>query len=106
MLRGGGSANDASLSEAAQELGISSDIEEERRLFYVGVTRAREELILSRCVARVLRGKPVARTPSRFLDDIPKELMDVEEVREAPRLSTEASTVQANALLAALDALR
>jgi superfamily I DNA/RNA helicase len=99
-------ANDASLSEAAQELGISSDIEEERRLFYVGVTRAREELTLSRCAVRALRGKAVPRTPSRFLDDIPKELIDVEDVKAAPQLSTEAATVQANALLAALDALR
>lgn len=50
-------------------------IEEERRLFYVGVTRAKERLILSRCSHRVVKGTPVPRTPSRFLSDIPEEML-------------------------------
>jgi DNA helicase-2/ATP-dependent DNA helicase PcrA len=53
------------------------DLEEERRLCYVGLTRARERLILTRAAQRVKRGKPIPRTPSRFLDDIPAELIDV-----------------------------
>jgi DNA helicase-2/ATP-dependent DNA helicase PcrA len=53
------------------------DLEEERRLCYVGLTRARERLILTRAAQRVKRGKPIPRTPSRFLDDIPAELVDV-----------------------------
>jgi DNA helicase-2/ATP-dependent DNA helicase PcrA len=52
------------------------DLEEERRLCYVGLTRARERLILTRAAQRVKRGKLVPRTPSRFLDDIPAELID------------------------------
>ena len=54
----------------------AADIEEERRLFYVGVTRAKEQLVLSRARSRVLRGKAVARTPSRFLLDVPPELLE------------------------------
>ena len=50
-------------------------IEEERRLFYVGVTRAKEQLTMSRCTHRVVKGTPVPRTPSRFLSDIPEEMV-------------------------------
>jgi DNA helicase-2/ATP-dependent DNA helicase PcrA len=53
------------------------DLEEERRLCYVGMTRARERLVLTRAVERVKRGKPVPRAPSRFLEDVPPELVDV-----------------------------
>jgi DNA helicase-2/ATP-dependent DNA helicase PcrA len=83
----------------------TSDIEEERRLFYVGATRAKERLTLLRCKARVLRGRPAPRTPSRFLLDIPEELVDVFEVGEVDALSADAVNESANALLAALDAL-
>ena len=44
------------------------DIEEERRLLYVGITRARKDLIMSRCFERQLYGKKLTRHPSRFLD--------------------------------------
>ena len=53
------------------------NIEEERRLCYVGFTRARERLVLTRAAQRIRRGKALPRTPSRFLDDIPQELLDV-----------------------------
>ncbi len=53
------------------------NLEEERRLCYVGMTRARERLVLTRAVERVKRGKPVPRTPSRFLEDIPPDLVDL-----------------------------
>ncbi len=82
-----------------------ADIEEERRLFYVGVTRARESLLLTRCRSRVLRGKPVPRTPSRFLADIPPELVEERELRDSPAASIASMGESANALLAALDAL-
>jgi DNA helicase-2/ATP-dependent DNA helicase PcrA len=78
------------------------DIEEERRLFYVGVTRARERLTLSRAKARVMRGKPTPRTPSRFLQDIPPELVVETEVRGPAALSLGEMTAKANDLLAAL----
>ena len=51
-----------------------SDVEEERRLFYVGMTRAKEELILVRAKKRVLYGKSVELAPSRFLADIDEAL--------------------------------
>ncbi len=98
-------ANDAAGGEAAQELGISSDIEEERRLFYVGVTRARERLVVSRCKHRAVRGKPAPRTPSRFLSDIPEELVTTVEVDALPKMSTEEMSAQASALLSMLDGL-
>jgi len=53
------------------------NLEEERRLCYVGFTRARERLILTRAAERTKRGKAIPRTPSRFLDDLPQELLDV-----------------------------
>jgi DNA helicase-2/ATP-dependent DNA helicase PcrA len=53
------------------------NLEEERRLCYVGLTRARERLILTRAAERTKRGKALPRTPSRFLDDIPQDLLDV-----------------------------
>jgi DNA helicase-2/ATP-dependent DNA helicase PcrA len=84
---------------------FAADIEEERRLFYVGVTRARERLFLSRSKGRVVRGKLVPRTPSRFLLDIPAELLEEREVRDQPSMSVEETTAAGNALLAALDAL-
>jgi DNA helicase-2/ATP-dependent DNA helicase PcrA len=49
-----------------------SDIEEERRLFYVGVTRARDRLYLTRPEARVFRGARQKLTPSRFLEALPE----------------------------------
>jgi DNA helicase II / ATP-dependent DNA helicase PcrA len=51
--------------------GEARDLEEERRLAYVGITRARERLYLTRAAARTRRGRIVPRTPSRFLDDLP-----------------------------------
>ena len=53
--------------------GEARDMGEERRLAYVGLTRARERLYVTRAAARTKRGKVVPRTPSRFLDDLPKE---------------------------------
>jgi DNA helicase-2/ATP-dependent DNA helicase PcrA len=52
------------------------NFEEERRLCYVGLTRARERLVLTRAAERTRRGKPIPRTPSRFLDDLPPDLVD------------------------------
>jgi DNA helicase-2/ATP-dependent DNA helicase PcrA len=52
------------------------NLEEERRLCYVGMTRARERLFLTRAAERMKRGKPHPRTPSRFLEDVPPELLD------------------------------
>jgi len=84
---------------------VPGDIEEERRLFYVGVTRARESLVLSRAKTRALRGKTVARTPSRFVLEVPRELVVEITVSEDPALTASVQADGANALLAALEAL-
>jgi len=55
------------------------DMEEERRLFYVGMTRAKERLFLSRAEERSTFGVGRANLPSRFLDELPVELMRIEE---------------------------
>ena len=82
---------------------VSSDIEEERRLFYVGVTRARKRLTLSRAKARVVRGKPSPRTPSRFLLEIPAELVEELEVAPEKGMSTAQLAQNASAFLAMLE---
>jgi DNA helicase-2/ATP-dependent DNA helicase PcrA len=51
---------------------LGSDVDEERRLFYVGVTRAKERLILSRCKMRKRHGTSKPVSPSRFLLEISK----------------------------------
>ncbi len=52
----------------------AKDFSEERRLCYVGLTRAKKLLYLVRAKNRIRYGKPVPRLPSRFIEDIPKEL--------------------------------
>ena len=82
--------------------GGSADIEEERRLFYVGVTRARERLVISRARSRVLRGKAVPRTPSRFLGDVPVELLDEMEIKDAAPTTQAETAASVEAILAML----
>jgi DNA helicase-2/ATP-dependent DNA helicase PcrA len=53
--------------------GEPSEMAEERRLAYVGITRARQRLYLSRAVARTAWGQPSFNPPSRFLDEVPVE---------------------------------
>lgn len=52
------------------------DLEEERRLFYVGLTRAKEKLILTSSKTRFLFGKTLENSPSRFLNDIESALKE------------------------------
>jgi DNA helicase-2/ATP-dependent DNA helicase PcrA len=63
----------------------ATDISEERRLCYVGITRAQRKLYLTRSCTRVTRGRSVPRTPSRFLLEIPDELLDVRDIAEEAR---------------------
>jgi DNA helicase II / ATP-dependent DNA helicase PcrA len=60
----------------SRSLTSDSELEEERRLCYVGMTRAREELHLVHAQRRSLYGQPSFNLPSRFLDDVPLELLD------------------------------
>jgi DNA helicase-2/ATP-dependent DNA helicase PcrA len=57
----------------------AGDLEEERRLAYVGITRARRELYVSHARTRALFGSREWNLPSRFLNEIPAELTDGEE---------------------------
>ncbi|WP_395694067.1 DNA helicase PcrA [Nocardioides sp.] len=60
----------------ARALGDQTELEEERRLAYVGVTRARERLFISRAVVRSAWGAPSHNPGSRFLDELPVDLVD------------------------------
>jgi DNA helicase-2/ATP-dependent DNA helicase PcrA len=72
--------------------GSLQEIEEERRLLYVGITRAQEALFLVHCEARMSFGRTEIARPSRFLEDVPKGMLceiDVfgQELHDASRLS-------------------
>jgi DNA helicase-2/ATP-dependent DNA helicase PcrA len=57
-------------------LGQTKELEEERRLAYVGITRARERLYLTRSSMRSAWGQPSYNPPSRFLEEIPSQHVD------------------------------
>ncbi len=62
-------------------LGSQAEIEEERRLAYVAITRAKHELFVTHAQSRLLYGKTQYNPPSRFLGEIPKDLLN----EDAPR---------------------
>ena len=64
-------------SRSIEEQGI----EEERRLFYVGLTRAQERLTLTHASSRLLWGRTTAHLPSRFLDELPDRHVERERLR-------------------------
>jgi DNA helicase-2/ATP-dependent DNA helicase PcrA len=74
----------------SRTLGEKDEIEEERRLAYVGLTRARQRLYISRAEYRSTWGAPNYNPPSRFLDEIPE---DVIEWRNQGRSSSSPSLV-------------
>ena len=69
--------------------GRPEDVEEERRLFYVGMTRARERLLLSACRRRRIAGRYQDQQESPFLAEVPDELLAV---TESPSLYASART--------------
>jgi DNA helicase-2/ATP-dependent DNA helicase PcrA len=60
----------------SRALGDAPELEEERRLAYVGLTRARQRLYVSRALVRSAWGAPQHNPPSRFLDELPTTLVD------------------------------
>ncbi|MFC6154361.1 DNA helicase PcrA [Nocardioides yefusunii] len=82
-----------------RSLGDSTELEEERRLAYVGVTRARERLYLSRAAVRSAWGAPSHNPPSRFLDEFPVDLVEWKRSEAAPSRwgSSGSSAVQGRA---------
>jgi len=59
-------------------------LEEERRLCYVGITRARDRLYLSHALTRMLHGSSGYRLPSRFLGELPAQLLEHRETSVYP----------------------
>lgn len=68
-----------SMEENAEEGSLLSGIEEERRLFYVAITRARDKLILTSCRTRRRQAGILECSPSPFLEEIPAELVQYHE---------------------------
>ncbi len=61
----------------------NDELEEERRLAYVGITRARKRLYLSRATVRMVFGQPMYNPASRFLDEIPAHVLDWQRTGES-----------------------
>ncbi|KRG46034.1 DNA helicase II [Stenotrophomonas panacihumi] len=77
------------LFPSARSLEESGRLEEERRLAYVGITRARQKLLLCYAESRRIHGQDNYNMPSRFLREIPRELLN--EVRPRVQISRPAS---------------
>ena len=73
---------DEGIFPSARTMNINSELEEERRLMYVGITRAKEKLYLTTAKRRQMWGEYKYYSPSRFIDEIPSNLLDVEESAE------------------------
>jgi DNA helicase-2/ATP-dependent DNA helicase PcrA len=82
-------------------LGDQAELQEERRLAYVGITRARQRLYVSRATLRMAWGQTSYNPPSRFLEELPEHLMDwrrlASTVTSTPALSRAADRVVASA---------
>jgi DNA helicase-2/ATP-dependent DNA helicase PcrA len=72
-------------------LGDPTELSEERRLAYVGITRARQRLYVSRARVRSSWGQPMLNPESRFLKEIPQELIDWRRTEPTPSLSVRVS---------------
>lgn len=73
------------------------NVEEERRLFYVAITRAREKLLISSCMRRRKMQMNIECEPSRFLDEIPENLVEYHEPNQ-PVPEEKARDILANML--------
>lgn len=71
-----------------------SEMEEERRLCYVAITRAKEQVILSRSLAHMLYGRTSRNKPSRFIGEIPPELINDLSKRRSAQASTRSMAAQ------------
>ena len=73
---------DEGIFPSARTMNIASELEEERRLMYVGITRAKTKLYLTTAKRRQMWGEYKYYTPSRFIEEIPSNLLDKEESDE------------------------
>jgi superfamily I DNA/RNA helicase len=78
-------------------------VDEERRLFYVAVTRAMQTLTISHCAARKKYGKAETRHPSPFLKDIPPELVEDGDAKARKAVSVQAAKSKFSAIHSLLD---
>lgn len=76
--------------------GEQQDLEEERRLCYVGITRAKERLYLSAAKMRMTHGRTMANKVSRFISEIPEELMKIDSPRKFREKNPEKSMFAIN----------
>ncbi|MBM7854271.1 DNA helicase-2/ATP-dependent DNA helicase PcrA [Desulfohalotomaculum tongense] len=72
----------------SRSLDEEKEMEEERRLCYVGITRAKEELYLSHCWTRTLFGRRENNMPSRFIGEIPEKLIKEDKPQPVVKQST------------------
>lgn len=72
--------------------GLPEDIEEERRLCYVGITRAKESLTMIAAKSRMTHGQTHYNTVSRFVKEIPEELLEGEKITTSVTASTISNT--------------
>ena len=70
----------------SRSLGDPNELAEERRLAYVGITRARQRLYLTRARMRSSWGAPMSNPPSRFLSELPEAVTEVRGATEQPEL--------------------
>ena len=82
----------------SRTLGDPEELQEERRLAYVGLTRARENLFITRAEYRSAWGAPNYNAPSRFLSEIPDSVIEWNEVQEkaSPISSSNRSSIRRN----------
>ncbi len=82
-----------------------SDVEEERRLCYVGITRAQHHLVLLGAASRKKYGKLQPRVPSRFLEEIPENLLEKRTSEGRPPASEEEQEEMASGFFSNIQAL-
>jgi DNA helicase-2/ATP-dependent DNA helicase PcrA len=74
-------------------LGDATELQEERRLAYVGITRARERLYVTRAMSRAAWGAPSYNPASRFLEELPEHLVDWRRVGQSPTAWTRSPSI-------------
>ncbi len=72
---------------SAQSSFETAELEEERRLAYVAVTRAKRELVISYCGRRLIYGRTVCNPRSRFVDEIPENICDLQNAFSVDRFA-------------------
>jgi superfamily I DNA/RNA helicase len=77
-----------------QREGKAFDLEEERRLFYVGMTRAQQKLIMTHAKTRFLFGQRQQNGPSRFLSDIEHTLKEIKKLASRKAAKEKQDSVQ------------